>query len=128
MDNADPKLETSIEPLRHHLRKPTSSSGPELSPHAKFVPTRADTKKFTSPAIVRFLSRTGRKPPDFCVASVMTGLGVVRPLFSSPLPGLPHAFCACIQALCRSKLWVSAYQNVEERTLSIPRTKNCLRP
>ena len=44
MDNADPKLETSIEPLRHHLRKPTSSSGPELSPHAKFVPTRADTK------------------------------------------------------------------------------------
>ena len=49
VDNADPKLETSIEPLRHHLREPTSSSGPELSPHAKFVPTRADTKKFTGP-------------------------------------------------------------------------------
>jgi hypothetical protein len=36
MDNADPKLESSIEPLRHHLRGPTTGSGSELSPQTSF--------------------------------------------------------------------------------------------
>ena len=40
MDDADPKLERSIEPLRHHLRKPTPYSSPDLSPQTSFPPTR----------------------------------------------------------------------------------------
>ena len=35
MDNADPKLETSIERLRHQLRQPTSSLGPGAKPARK---------------------------------------------------------------------------------------------
>ncbi len=30
MDTTDPELERSVEPLRHHLREPTASSGPRL--------------------------------------------------------------------------------------------------
>ena len=48
VDDADPQLERSTKPLRHHLRGPTPKPGRPLT-HAKLVPTFADTKNFTSP-------------------------------------------------------------------------------
>ena len=44
MDDADPEVERSIEPLCHHLREPTPGSGPKLSSQTSFPP--ALTQKY----------------------------------------------------------------------------------
>ena len=90
----------------------------EVGPERSFVYARS----------YDFCLALAQNRPIFCVATVTTSFGVGPFLFSSPLRPVRQAFCGCIHALCRSKLWVSAYQKVEDRTLSIPRTKNCLRP